>query len=110
MRADPAGRRVEIRVGDDERTRCDSLAVIRSCFQSNLTIDDRNLIQQTVQDGFNTALSHEIGRTLQELTAAVNAILAHLSAEQADEACEDLKRPQEELQKQKYGKVWASRG
>ena len=208
VRADPASRRVEIRVGGDERTRRDLLAVIRSHFQAihktftesagkeafpvqsflcppqypglrlnyedllTYERDDLREIPATWQgrtirlnvtavlNGFTTpearrqererlfleermpreihyhehrhfeadvvsgsvvnlgndnliqqvsrTLSPEIERTLQELTAAVNAMLEHLSGEQAEEVREDLKRLQEELQKPKPSRKWYS--
>ncbi len=74
---------------------------------SSVVIGKDNRVQQTIQGSFNTT-SPELQQTLQALTAAVNAMLTHLPAEQAEEAREDLRRLQEELQKPKPSKKWYS--
>jgi hypothetical protein len=70
-----------------------------------ITIGDENQVSQTVQDSFNT---NELRETLEQLTQAVNAMLPHLSAEEAESAKDDLQRLKDELQKPKPNKKWYS--
>jgi len=64
-----------------------------------INLGDKNVVTQTIRDSFNTPANPELARLLAQLTQAVERMLEHLSDEQAQEAREDLKRLQEELQK-----------
>jgi GTPase SAR1 family protein len=79
---------------------------VQGDWKSGITnIGDDNRISQTVQDSFNT---NELRDTLEQLTQAVNAMLPHLSAEEAENAKDDLQHLKDELQKPKPNKKWYS--
>ena len=73
-----------------------------------INLGDKNVVTQTIRDSFNTPANPELARLLAQLTQAVERMLEHLSDEQAQEAREDLKRLQEELQKPQPRKKWYS--
>ncbi len=75
---------------------------------SMVNLGNENQLQQTIQGSFNSGLTSEVQTTLAQLTAVVQEMLKHLSAEQAEETAEDLKRLQEELSKPKPNKKWYS--
>ena len=65
----------------------------------NVVIGSKNTIQQHIEHSFNTPSNPDLAPLLAQLTQAVEEMLKHLPAEQAQEARDDLKRLQEELQK-----------
>lgn len=73
-----------------------------------ITVGERNKVQQTIQGSFNSGLSPEAQTTLAQLTAAVQEMLKHLPAEQAEETRADLEHLQEELAKPKPNHKWYS--
>jgi len=74
----------------------------------NVVIGNENTIQQHIEHSFNTPANPELAPLLDQLTQAVEEMLKHLPAEQAQEARDDLKRLQEELQKPQPRKKWYS--
>jgi len=58
-----------------------------------------NIVEQHIEHSFNTPSNPDLAPLLAQLTQAVEEMLKHLPAEQAQEARDDLKRLQEELQK-----------
>jgi len=75
---------------------------------SNVVIGNENTIQQHIEHSFNTPSNPDLAPLLAQLTQAVEEMLKHLPAEQAQEARDDLKRLQEELQKPQPRKKWYS--
>jgi DNA-binding protein YbaB len=70
-----------------------------------VTAGEGNTSSVSVSNSFNT---NELKETLEQLTQAVNDILPHLQAEEAETAKDDLERLKEELQKPKPNKKWYS--
>jgi len=75
---------------------------------SVINLGDKNVVTQTIQNSFNTPFNPELAPLLAQLTQAVEQMLAHLPAEQAAEARDDLAGLQEELQKPQPRKKWYS--
>ena len=73
-----------------------------------VNLGDNNQFTQTIQSSFNTPSNPDMALLLAQLTQAVEEMLKHLPAEQAQEARDDLKRLQEELQKPQPRKKWYS--
>ena len=94
----------ERRMRDEDERRI-HVEIHGSMTGSSLVIGKDNRVQQTIQDSFNTA-SPELQQTLQALTAAVEAMLVHLSPEEAEDARDNLEHLQEELQKPRPSKKW----
>jgi hypothetical protein len=74
----------------------------------NVVIGNENTIQQHIEHSFNTPSNPDLAPLLAQLTQAVEEMLKHLPAEQAQEARDDLKHLQEELQKPQPRKKWYS--
>lgn len=75
----------------------------RDVTQAVVNLGDNNEIRQQFSH-----LSPEVQTTLAQLTAAVQAMLQHLSAEQAEETRDNLEHLQEELKKPKPSRKWYS--
>jgi len=73
-----------------------------------VNLGNNNQVTQTIQHSFNTPSNPDLAPLLAQLTQAVEEMLKHLPAEQAQEARDDLKRLQEELQKPQPRKKWYS--
>jgi hypothetical protein len=71
-----------------------------------INVGDENVVTQTIQSSFNTPSNPDLAPLLAQLTQAVEEMLKHLPAEQAQETRDDLKRLQEELQKPQPRKKW----
>ncbi|HXF84660.1 MAG TPA: COR domain-containing protein [Anaerolineales bacterium] len=75
---------------------------------SMVNLGNENQLQQTIQGSFNSGLTSEVQTTLAQLTAAVQEMLQHLSAEQAEEVRDNLEHLEQELSKPKPNKKWYS--
>ncbi|MCK6538582.1 MAG: leucine-rich repeat domain-containing protein [Anaerolineales bacterium] len=73
-----------------------------------VNLGEGNTTSQRVEHSFNTPSNPELAPLLEQLTAAVQAMLPHLEAGSAAETAEDLQRLQEELQKPKPRRQWYS--
>ncbi|MBI4760054.1 MAG: leucine-rich repeat domain-containing protein [Chloroflexi bacterium] len=74
----------------------------------NIIIGKDNQVKQTIHGSFNAGLSPEVQDTLKQLTAAVQAMLKSMPAEQAEETRDNLEHLQEELKKPKPNRKWYS--
>ncbi|MEZ0395532.1 MAG: leucine-rich repeat domain-containing protein, partial [Anaerolineales bacterium] len=75
---------------------------------SSANLGNESTMAQWVENSFNTPSNPELAPLLAQLTAAVQEMLKHLPADQAEETAEDLKRLQEELAKPKPSRKWYS--
>lgn len=98
----------ETRRKEQEVSEKEKIVIEGSVIGSSIVLGDKNQVQQTFQDSFNVGHNAEIASTLAQLTQAVQEMLAHLPAGQAEETADDLERLQEELQKPKPNIKWYS--
>ncbi len=69
---------------------------------SSLVAGHQNVVRQHIQAG----VPPEVAETFQQLARAVQAMLPHLSPEDAEEVQDDLARLQEELRREKPRRKW----
>ena len=91
-----------------EEKKSTHIEVHGNVYGSNIIAGNDNQVEQTIHGSFNAGLSPEAQDTLKQLTAAVQAMLKSMPAEQAEEARDNLEHLQEELKKPKPNRKWYS--